>query len=123
MIATILNISEDIWAEGPVTKVDIHQLQMKDFAKWVRKQVRLFGRKADICNQQYSAVEIWLHELGIDAGFLAGGEVSYEGEYLFSDWQACGYYMFNEDGRMETSAGRWLQIVEWDNQEDYLIGR
>jgi hypothetical protein len=101
----------------------INELQAKDFSKWCRKQVRQFGRKAEICNQQYSAVEIWLKELGIEAGFICGGEVEYERQRFTSDWQAIGYYMMDEEGMMETKAGRWLDICELENQEAYLIGR
>ena len=101
----------------------IEQLQTKDFTKWVRRQVRQFGRKAEIANIQYSAVEMWLKELGFeDVVFISGGEVEVDGEKFFSEWTATSYYMFNEDGMMETAAGRWLDICQLDNQEAYLIG-
>lgn len=115
-------ISEDLWTL-PEAYADIHELQVKDFSAWVRKQARQFGRKAEICDQRYSAVEMWLKELGIDAGFVAGGEVNYNNQFLYSDFQNIGYYMFAEDGMMEVKAGRWLEICKFDNQEDYLIGR
>lgn len=99
----------------------INELQAKDFAKWVRKQVQAFGRKGDICNQQESAVEVWLKELGIEAGFICGGEVEYNCQPLSSDFQAIGYYMFDEQGMMETKAGQWLDICSLENPEAYLI--
>lgn len=98
-------------------------LQVKDFTKWVRKQVRQFGRKADICNQRYSAVEFWLQELGISAGFICGGEVCYGTDILPSGFQTIGYYMMDEEGMMEVKAGRWLDIVALENPENFLIAR
>src|SRR5579884_2641046 len=64
----------------------IESLTAADFAKWVRKQVRQFGRKAEICNQQYSAVEMWLRELGFVVSFICGGEVEVDGEWYVSDF-------------------------------------
>ncbi len=115
------DLSDDLWTP-PEKSVDIHALQAKDFTKWVRRQVRLFGRRADICNQRYSAVEIWLQELGIAAGFISGGEVTLDGQIIVSGWQAIGYYMF-DDGTMEVKAGRWLDICQSEDQEGFLIAR
>lgn len=103
---------------------NINNLQAKDFAKWVRKQVRQFGRKAEVANIQYSAVEMWLQELGFaNVTFIAGGEVEVNGETLYTEWASCCYYMFNEEGLMETAAGRWLEIVNLEQPESYLIAR
>jgi hypothetical protein len=115
-------ISDDLWTL-PEAHVDIYQLQAKDFTKWVCKQALQFGRKAEIANIRFSAVEMWLKELGIEAGFICGGEVNIDNKILVSDWSAIGYYMMDEDGMMETKAGRWLDICKLENQEDYLIGR
>ncbi len=115
-------ISEDLWTL-PEAKVDIHQLQVKDFTKWVRKQVRAYGCRAEIANIRFSAVEMWLQELGIEAGFVCGGEVELDGQVLFSDWQAIGYYMMDEEGMMVIEARHWLDICLLENQDDYLIGR
>jgi nicotinamidase-related amidase len=101
----------------------IESLTAADFAKWVRKQVRQFGRKAEICNQQYSAVEMWLRELGFVVSFICGGEVEVDGEWYVSDFQTIGYYMMDEDGMMEEKAGRWLDIVSLENLDGYLIAR
>ena len=82
----------------------LNELQAKDFTKWVRGQVRQFGRRADIADIQFSAVE-------------------YKGQKLFSDWSSISYYMMDEDGMMELKAGRWLDICLLEDQGAYLIAR
>lgn len=123
MIHMIDRNENDLFA--PIVKVaDINELQVKDFAKWLRKQARQYGRKAEIATVAKTAVEIWLAELGLgDVEFICGGEVHIGNEYLFSNWQGIGYYMFDEDGKMVLTIGEWLKIAETDLQEDYLIGR
>ncbi len=118
-----LNISEDIWAEVETHIVDINKLQAGDFQKWVRKQVRTNGRKTEIATIQFTAVEMWLKELGIEAGFIAGGEVEIDGQRVISEWTNIGYYMFNDDGLMELTAGRWLEIASLEQPEYLLIAR
>ena len=103
---------------------NINQLQAKDFAKWVRKQVRQFGRNAEIASIQFSAVEMWLKELGFEhVTFIAGGEMEVNGSRLYSDWTNISYYMFDEEGLMELKASRWLEIANLERAEDYLIAK
>lgn len=115
-------VSDDLWT-FPEAYIDIRELQARDFTAWVRKQVRADGRRAEIATIRFSAVEMWLKELGIEAGFICGGEVEYESQIFLSEWQNIGYYMMDESGLMELKAGRWLDICLLEDQGAYFIAR
>jgi hypothetical protein len=127
MIATVLNLSENLWAEVPATKVDIHHLQAKDFQKWMRKQVRTLGRKAEVATRSTNAVEMWLKELGLTTvSFQSGGDMWFgEGgnEDAYTGWISLIHYMTDEDGNAILTAGEWLNIANIEQPETYLIVR
>ena len=116
-------ISDDLWTL-PEAHADIRELQAKDFAKWLRKQVRQYGRKAIVGSIQTCPVEAWVKEVaGIDIAFICGGEIEIEGRMEYTDWTATAYYMMDEEGLMVVEAGRMLDIISLDNPEAYLIAR
>lgn len=107
---------------------NLNQLQAKDFAKWLRKQIRENGRKAEVGSIQICPVEAWVKEAaGIAVGFICGGEVEvYSGndrQVLYTDWTSTSYYMMDEEGQMVIQAGKMLDIINLDNPEAYLIAR
>lgn len=112
------------------TQKTINDLQAKDFAQWLRKQARLFGRKAEIGTMQDCPVEVWIAEVtGQRINFICGGdliicgETAYYDQHLFTDFTATSYYMFDEEGRMVTEIGAMLDIIALDDPEAYLIAR
>ena len=118
-------ISDDLWML-PIEHADIRELQAKDFAKWLRKQVRQYGRKAVVGSIQTCPVEAWVKEItGTEISFICGGEVEIEGqdEKQYTDWTATSYYMMDEEGLMVVEAGRMLDIISLDDPEAYLIAR
>ena len=109
-------------------KKSINDLQAKDFAKWLRKQIRENGRKAEVGSIQTCPVEAWVKEiLGIEIGFICGGEIEvYNGnerQVLYTEWTSTSYYMMDEDGQMVIEAGKMLDIIALDDPEAYLIAR
>ena len=119
MIVYQLELNEDLWAT-PKQVVDLSNLTAGDFAKWVRKQIRLLGRKSEICTSHKSAIDFWLEELGVKATFLCGGELQINNEIIPTNWVSMGYY-FITDGVVETKASKWLEIVESENTEETLL--
>ncbi len=119
MIAYKLELNEDL-GSAPKRVADLRKLQAKDFAKWVRKQVRLNGRKAEICTTHKSAIDFWLEELGVRATFLCGGEIEINGQVVVSNWTNIGYY-FITDEVVETKASTWLEIAESECQNEYFL--
>jgi hypothetical protein len=102
----------------------INKLQAKDFTKWIAAQVRQFGPATEIASVQFSAVEMWLKELGFaDVVLISGGEIEIDGSQTYSTWGDISLYMFDEDGMMELAASRWLEIARYQQPEDYLIAR
>lgn len=108
----------------------INDLQAKDFAAWLRKQARLFGRKAEIGTMQDCPVEVWIAEVtGQRINFICGGDLiicgktAYYDQHLFTEFTSSAYYMFDDDARMVTQIGAWLKIIELDDPEAYLIAR
>src|SRR5581483_2508028 len=72
-----LNLSEDLWANDDEPKIDagLMKLQAKHFTKWLRKQIRQYGRRVEVGTEEQCPVEAWLAELGFSCKFIAGGEV------------------------------------------------
>ncbi len=108
----------------------INDLQAKDFAKWLRKQVREYGRKAEVGSNQTCPVEAWVKDVcGIAIEFICGGdlivcgEIAYYDQHLFTDWTATSYYMYDEEGQMVIQAGAMLDMIALDDPQAYLIAR
>ena len=105
----------------------MNDLQAKDFARWLRKQVRLCGRHAEVGSIQTCPVEAWVKEVtGIEIAFICGGEIEIEGRMdalEYTDWTATSYYMFDEEGQMVIEAGAMLDMIALDDPESYLIAR
>jgi hypothetical protein len=99
-------------------------LQAKDFIKWLRKLIRQGGRKAQLCDQRNTPVEIWVKDVtGIDITFIAGGEVQVAGQTLHTEWTSISYYMFQEDGMMVVEAGKMLDAALLEQPEAHLIAQ
>lgn len=120
---------DDLEKEEQTIDAGLMNLQAKDFVKWLRKQVRLFGRKAEVGNAQVCPVEAWAQELGYNVSFICGGEVEVKNEhgvcthFTTTEWTATSYYMYDEDGLMVTKAGKMLDVALLDVPEAYLIAR
>lgn len=104
---------------------DIRELQAKDFAKWLRKQQRQFGRNIEVGSVQVCPVEAWVEDVtGTKINFICGGEIEVEGQEMqYTDWTATSYYMMDEAGQMVTTAAAMLNIINLDRPEAYLIAR
>jgi hypothetical protein len=103
----------------------LNELQAKDFAKWLRKQQRTFGRNVQVGSIQDCPVEVWAEEVtGIAINFICGGEIEIEGkEMQYTDWSATCYYMMDEEGMMVVEAAAMLNVINLDRPEAYLIAR
>lgn len=104
---------------------DIRELQAKDFAKWLRKQIRQLGRNVQVGSIQTCPVEAWVAEVtGTKINFICGGEIEIEGQEMqYTDWTATSYYMMDEEGLMVTTAAAMLNVINLDKPEAYLIAR
>lgn len=104
---------------------NLQDLQAKDFAKWLRKQQRTFGRNVQVGSIQTCPVEAWVEEVtGTKINFICGGEIEVEGQPMqYTDWSATSYYMMDEDGLMVTTAAAMLNVINLDKPEAYLIAR
>lgn len=123
-------LSADLWGDEPESIDEgLMKLQAKHFVAWLRKQVRLYGRKADLCDQRHTPVEIWAADLGYNICFIAGGEVEVNDvsgkriEFTTSDWVNIGYYMYEEDGMMVTQAGKMLDVALLETSDAHLVSR
>jgi hypothetical protein len=123
MIATTTTTQMTTMTATATATRTIEQLQAKDFIAWLRRQVRTYGRKFEVGDQQHCPVEVWLAELGYQVIFIAGGEIELEdGRKLTTDWTSASYYMYNEETNlMETKAGKWLDIMAYEAPEAFLI--
>lgn len=101
------------------------ELKAKDFAKWLRKQIRQHGRNIQVGSIQTCPVEAWVEEVtGMKINFICGGEIEIEGEAMqYTDWTATSYYMMDEEGMMVTTAAAMLNVINLDKPEAYLIAR
>src|SRR5690349_12653981 len=99
----------------------LNELQAKDFAKWLRKQIRVSGHRFEVGSIQVCPVEAFVKEItGVEIGFICGGEIEIRGDerqVVTTDWTATSYYMMDEDGMMVIEAGKMLDIILLDDQE------
>src|SRR5713226_3733833 len=120
-MAIAFEINEDVW-QAP--RVNLNKLQAKDFVKWLRKQIRLYGRKAELCSPSDTPIEDWLQELGYSVSFIVGGELNLNnGTIVTSGWVNIGYYMNDEDGNMVVKADEMLKVAELEQCDAYLIAQ
>jgi hypothetical protein len=107
--------------------IRLEELQAKHFQKWMRKQVRLFGRKAQVATCSTNAVEMWLKELGLSTvSFQSGGDMwigDGGNEDAYTGWTSLIHYMTDDDGNAILTAGEWLDIASLEDSETYLIAR
>src|SRR5258708_678889 len=84
MIKPPPSINPDIWGDYPLlveTEPEpdfslLHSLSVKDYQRWLRKQIRQHGRRFEIGDQLHAPVELFVEEItGLPVKFLAGSEV------------------------------------------------
>jgi len=122
-------ISNDIWNEQP-TQPDfskLFSLTCGDYQKWLRRQIRLNGRRAEIGNAQHSPIDIFVKETtGFDFVLLAWGEinVSVNGkDYEFtSNATDLAYYIYSDEGEMITTAGKALDMAMYEDASTLIVG-
>lgn len=91
-------------------------LTVGDYQKWLRRQIRLNGRRAVVGDAQHSPIDIFVKEhTGFDFMLLAGGEIEVvvDGKtYAFmTDATDIAYYLYDDDGNFVTTAGKALDLA------------
>lgn len=110
--------NEDLWA--PLTKtVDIRKLQAKDFARWLRKQVRLNGRRSIvgyIGDHIGTPLEMWLQDV-TGAEYIAistGDGTEYQGKQYYLSLEFDGLSMSLEGDTDELPACGYRTVTAWE---------
>jgi hypothetical protein len=112
------NLSRDPWT-GEKLAPDFSKLfalTCGDYQKWLRRQIRQYGRRAVVGNVQHHPIDLFVKErTGLDFTMLAGGEVevTVDGKtYEFmTEAVSLAYYIFDDDGQMITTAGKALDMA------------
>lgn len=116
-VMTIL--STDPWTGDPFVLHGLQPLTVGDYQKWLRKQVRLYGRRAEVGTTLRSPVDLFVKEVtGLDYRLQASGDAEvYVGNvrYVLDGPQVLAYYLYNEDGLLITKAGAALDCAMLEN--------
>jgi len=92
-------------------------LTVKDYQRWLRKQIRLFGRRVELGDARIAPIESFMKEAtGLDVKMLAGGEVEvYVGTCRYELFIAAtdlAYYIYeDETNELITTAGKALDVA------------
>lgn len=100
----------------PLVLNKVRSLTVRDYQKWLRKQIRANGRRAELGNACLAPVEAFMKECsGLDCNMIAGGEVEvhvgdtrYE---LFTQATDLAYWLYDDDGNLITTAGKALDVA------------
>lgn len=101
----------------------LNTLTVAQYIKWLKKNVRKYGRSAEFGNGRQNAVEVFVKDVtGIEIGFTASGEVEINGEicYMLSGWTDIAYYTY--DGpKFVTTFGPALKTAEWQADRPFIV--
>lgn len=103
----ITGLSVDPWTGEPLEKKApdfsaLYALKVKDYQKWLRKQIRTYGRRTELGDAQHAPVENFVKEVtGFFYNLSAMGEVEVyvEGiQYdLFTGSTDLAYYLYEDN--------------------------
>jgi len=105
----------------------LHALTVGDYQRWLRKQIRAFGRRFEVGNVQRSPVDMFLRDAtGLDCFLLAGGEVDVYGtdcrcQEFVTEAMSLAYHIFDDDGHMIVTAGKALDASRNERADALLV--
>lgn len=118
-------ISSDIWGEETLEQkyAILNTLTVPAYIKWLKKNIRQFGRRAEFGNGRRNAVEVFVKEVtGVDIIFGASGQVEVNGEIgcFLSGWTDIAYYTYNDESVFVTTLGEALKYAEWQSEQSFI---
>lgn len=107
----------------------LNTLTVAQYIKWLKKNVRKFGRKGQFGNGRQNAVECFVKDAtGIDICFTASGEIEINGEqqsYMLSGWTSIAYYTYDgpedKEAVFVTTFGPALTTAEWQADRPFIV--
>jgi hypothetical protein len=113
--------TEEVKPEEKYAVLNILTVAM--YIKWLKKNARKYGRRAEFGNGRQNGVEVFVKEVtGIEICFTASGEVQINGEmyYMVSGWTDIAYYTYDDEEVFVTTFGKALKYAEWQSDQPFI---
>jgi hypothetical protein len=109
----------------------LNTLTVEQYIRWLKKNIRKFGRRAEFGNGRQNAVELFVQDVtDVEITFTASGEITINGEIdmALSGWSDIAYYTYeypngdeNEEPVFVTTFGAALKYAEYQSNQPFVV--